>query len=90
MGIDIAQKASKSTAETLKDAERLAEALELAELAAKDLKLYHASKAATDARGEPPPPRPPANPLLLGLTGPQYVSLASTLLASLFLFVRLE
>ena len=57
----------------LKDAERLAEALELAETANSDLRLYHASKVQTDARGEKPPPKPPTNPLLLGLSPSQYL-----------------
>jgi hypothetical protein len=42
---------------------------------AADLKLYRASKAQTDAHGEAPPPRPPTNPLLLGLSGSQYARL---------------
>jgi hypothetical protein len=72
--VDVGAKATTATAANLKDAERLAEALELAEAAMCDLKLYSASKAETDRRGEPPPPKPPTNPLLLGLSGSQYVA----------------
>jgi U3 small nucleolar RNA-associated protein 12 len=74
VGIDTAAKATTTTTTNLKDAERLAEAIDLCETAEHDAKLYQESKAKCKARGEKPPPPPPINPFLLGLSGPKYVS----------------
>ena len=72
VGIDTGAKATTTTTTNLKDAERLAEAIDLCETAEHDAKLYQESKAKCKARGEKPPPPPPINPFLLGLSGPKY------------------
>ena len=74
VGVDAKSKVTTTTAANLKDAERLAEAIDLAEAAVNDADLYAESKAKCEARGEAPPAPPPVNPFLLGLSGPQCVA----------------
>jgi U3 small nucleolar RNA-associated protein 12 len=74
VGVDTSAKATTTTSANLKDAERLAEAIDLCEASEHDAKLYQESKGKCKQRGEKPPPPPPINPFLLGLTGPKCVT----------------
>lgn len=76
VGIDTKAKATATTTLDLKNAERLAEAIDLCEASENDMSLYKESKRKCEARGEKPPQAPPINPFLLGMSGPKCVSLS--------------